>query len=156
MVALSLRIWHQIDPCSLSHAIFICSCSHYLTFVWLQDILITSIFCLSVFCPYSSSYDLLETFHLPSSVPPLHTSFTFIFCIPSLCSFVLFLYLYFHHFFIIPCPPFLTLTFSILHHLPYYSKSCSMKFFQFVPTSPACNCCSPLQKYNLPLSPLLV
>ena len=139
-------------------------------FVWLQGIFITSVFCL-----YFLSYDLPKTFHLPSSIfcPSIHTSFTSVFHIPHLCSFALFLLLSFYHLSIIPCLPFPDLdnstfhslwlcessfTFSILHHLPYYSESCStcIKFFQFVPTSPACNCCLPLQKYNPPLSPLLV
>ena len=95
----------------LSCAIFICYCSHCLTFVWLHNIslLLVSVFCLpfSVFHPlisvlWSSTY--ISIFHLLVSVhTSLHCSLTSIFHIPSLCSFVPFL---FYHFTI--CPLFLT------------------------------------------------
>ena len=86
--------------------------------------------CLSVFCLPFRSY--------------FNSSFTYFHILYSaLCSFVPFLLLFFHHLFIIPCLPFLTLstqhlipcdsvshlfTFSILHCLPYHSESCSIKF----------------------------
>ena len=47
-------------------------------------------------------------------------------------------------------------TFSVLHHSLYYSESCSIKFLLICTYSPDCNCHLPLQKYNPPLSPLLV
>ena len=133
----------------LSRAIFICYCFLYLTFVWLQDIFITSVFHLP------SSNLLLHPmifqthFVFPSSIfhsiSYFNSSFTY-FCIPysTLCSFVPSLLLSFQHLSIIPCLAFPTLTtwhsipcdsvshlftFSILHCLLYYYKSCSIKFF---------------------------
>ena len=92
-----------------------------LTFVWLQEIFITS-----VFWSPTSSYDLPNplSFCFPSSI--LHSyfdsSFTY-FCIPysALCSFVPFLLLSFHHLSIIPCLPFPTLT--TWHSIPCDSVS---------------------------------
>ena len=74
-----------------------------------------------------------------------------------LCSISIFITSPFVHYFL-PCLPdfnnlsfcFLWLsesyfTFSILPRSPYYSKPCSIKSSWFVLTSPACNCCLPLQ-----------
>ena len=111
----------------LSHAIF------YLFLFPLFDLLfdfkIYSLLLSSVFHLYYLSYDLPKTFHLPSFIfcPSIHTSFTFVFYIPSLCSFVPFLLLSFHHLSSLPFPT-LTTQHSIpcdsvsqLLHSPYYT-----------------------------------
>ena len=130
---------------SVSHAIFTCSCSHYLTFVWLQDIFITSIFHLpsSVFWPSTPSYDLPNTlwfsvFCLPISIHLLPYS---IFHLMFLCSISIIIYppsvhyslpslsnldnSTFHSLWL--CES--SFTFSVLHRSLYYSESCSIKFF---------------------------
>ena len=140
---------YLLQHVDLSHAIFICYCS----IVWpLFDFKIfllplSSIFHLPTFYFILWPFHIHSIFHLPFSI---HTSFhyplTSIFHFSSLCSFVLFLLLLFHHLSIIPHLPSLTLTtwhfilcdsashilptFSILHHSPYCSEPCSMNFFQ--------------------------